>query len=124
MIPERVHVVTSMTSKRNKIFSTDLGRFSYRHLALHKYSEGVAWVLIGSNQHILIATKEKALADLIADVKEIKTVEDLEEYLTVSLRIDETQLRRLGKKKLQAIAKVYQHPIVSLLPQLIAKLAS
>lgn len=64
LIPESVPVVTSVTTRRPGRFETPLGVFDYRHLQadlLNRYRRE----LVAVGQEALIATPEKALADLI-----------------------------------------------------------
>ena len=73
MIPERVYTVTSMTLGRNKQYHTPIGDFSYFTLPARYYPVGITQKkspdFVGG---FLIATPEKALADLV-----FKTCKDL-----------------------------------------------
>ncbi len=64
-IPERVETLTSVTYKKDKLFKTPLGVFSYRYLNPVKYCVGITQIMYDSTHPILIATPEKALADKI-----------------------------------------------------------
>jgi hypothetical protein len=64
LIPEHVSVTTSVTTRRPGHFETELGVFDYRHLQadlMNRYRRE----LVAEGQEALIATPEKALADLI-----------------------------------------------------------
>jgi len=64
LIPERVPVVTSVTTRRPGRFTTPLGTFDYRHLQADLLN-GFRRELVAEGQEAFIATPEKALADLI-----------------------------------------------------------
>src|SRR3989304_6275909 len=64
-IPERVVVVTSVTSSRSRRFETPLGTFTYRRLSRPKYSIGIDQQTLDAGQYFLIASPAKALADKI-----------------------------------------------------------
>ena len=44
LIPEKVEEITSMTNKRNKIFETPVGTFSYKFLHTSKFYTGIGFV--------------------------------------------------------------------------------
>lgn len=117
LIPERVFEITSVTTQRNKLFNTPVGRFSYQHLSLTRYEIGI----IQAN-NFLIASKEKALADTVARQKTFKNWKKLLEFLIESLRIDEEELRKLDAALLQNINSTYKNTNVRLLKQLVEKL--
>lgn len=89
-IPERVETLTSVTNKKDKLFKTPLGVFSYRYLNPSKYSIGITQVMYDSSHPILIATPEKALADqlfLATPNVEFNNTEDMRDFLFEDLRI-------------------------------------
>jgi len=117
LIPERVEEVTSMTNKRNKLFDTPFGSFSYKYINSLKFSQGVTLEDTGNayygtgNKHkisFFIATKEKAICDQIASVNEIKKEKDLTEYLANHLRIDPEALFDLDVALLKRIENAYK----------------
>jgi predicted transcriptional regulator of viral defense system len=65
LIPERVEAITSITSKRKKLFNTPVGIFSYRYINPSIYSYGVTLYELDKYHSILIASKEKALSDML-----------------------------------------------------------
>ncbi|MDM8526165.1 hypothetical protein QUF80_22545 [Desulfococcaceae bacterium HSG8] len=121
LIPERVELVTSITSKRNKIFHTPLGSFSYKYLHHSKFHPGVLLEKTelsgqrGNRENktgFFIASEEKALCDKLATVRDIDKPEDIPEYLESDLRID-TDLLRLDIRQLYKIEKVYKKKSVT-----------
>ncbi len=117
LIPEAVHEVTCVTTKRNKTYDTPLARFSYRHLNENRYPIGVAWLPMANNMHALIATKEKALADTLF-LRRVKTqsAHDLLKLLLESYRIQEEDLRLMDIMLMLEIAQHYHHPTIDQLP--------
>lgn len=117
MIPERVETVTSVTCRRNKEFPTPVGVFSYHYLSLNKYPVGVTQLSIDANRAILIATKEKALADKLffSSKGQIDSTQDLELFLYEDLRIDQDEIVKLSRKRLKEICLVYQMTVFDLL---------
>lgn len=118
MIPERVEWTTSMTTKKNKEYHTPVANFSYRHLHPSKYAVGIERVTI-DNRNVLMASREKALADLLADQRDLTTTEELLPFLTENLRIDEQDLYALRIDLLSKIAAAYRKPAVHALLQLV-----
>lgn len=106
MIPEQVEVVTSVTPKRSRTFSTPLGNFSYEHLQLKAYSAGITINDINGTG-VMIATREKALCDRIALAANIRTMAEIESYLFEDLRIDENNLTGMSMELLDDIATAY-----------------
>jgi predicted transcriptional regulator of viral defense system len=116
-IPERVEIITSITNKRDKIFHTPIGSFSYKYLNLDKYSVGITQVFMDATHPILIASPEKALCDVLLLTKglRINTIDELEKFLFSNLRLDESVFFKFKKIKLKEIAQVYQHKHIDLL---------
>ena len=124
LIPERVRVVTCVTPKRDKIFDTPLGRFLYRYQRPVRYPLGVSRQLLDNGQAYLIASREKALVDLLTlEYKSYKPsgLNELAGFLFDSLRCDEDGLRELSVGRLKKMKSVHDHPSVDLLYKLVKK---
>jgi len=119
LIPERVELITSMTTQKSKMFPTPVGNFSYTHLDLRKYTPGICIKELDDAHFCLIASPEKALADLIAGQKSITSRDELLEHLVENMRIDEDALRELHRVHLKAIAKAYQNQAVQWLYEIV-----
>lgn len=106
LIPERVEVVTSVTTSKTRRFVTALGTFSYRHVALRKYRIGVDQITQGSSAHFLIAAPAKALVDKIWIDSRFapRKMADYQDYLHSDLRIDPDALERIDLCQLESIA--------------------
>ena len=108
-IPERVYEITSVTTGRNKIFDTPLGRFNYRHQKYQIFPYGITDIVI-QDRHVLMASPEKALLDLLYFSKPIfKNQHEFDTHLFENLRIDEEQFEK-SKYDLYELAKIYKHP--------------
>jgi len=129
LIPERVHEVTAMTNKRNKYFRTPLGAFSYKYINTAKFSPGVTLVKseaqsrISGKQSIFffIATREKALCDKLATVREITGKADIIDYLKFDLRIDPEAITGLNMQTLKKIGDTYNKKSVTALVDWVAQ---
>jgi hypothetical protein len=106
LIPEGVYVVTSVTVCQAKTFSTPIGSFDYLYLNSSRYAIGIDQKENPSGRY-LIATPEKALADLIHFKSRNLKKEDLLIDLIEGRRIEEESLRNLNKKHLSEIAAMY-----------------
>jgi hypothetical protein len=108
MIPERVEVVTSVTTRRSRRFATPLGTFTYRSLSERRYATGAVLEPAGSSS-FLIASPEKALADKVWADKGFSgaRISDFGPYLLDDLRIDEGSLKLLGESRLKAVSEAY-----------------
>jgi len=111
MIPEGVYVVTSASANKSKIFKTPVGVFDYTYLSHHRYSIGIDQMENGAGR-FLIATPEKALADIIHFKSKKMEKEDLLVDLIEARRIDEDFLKNLNKKHLLEIADNYRSKAV------------
>jgi predicted transcriptional regulator of viral defense system len=111
LIPERVETITSVTPKRDKVFDTPLGRFTYRYLSPGKYSEGIQQVWIDNNHPVLMASPEKALCDYVAlhKVPAITGGEDVKDFLESDLRVDEDLWKQLDANALRKLNRFYRN---------------
>lgn len=112
LIPERVSVITSITNKRNKQFTTPVGHFTYRYLNQHRYAMGIELKTSAAGYSFLIASPEKALCDLVYledNALVIHDLRDIETYLFNDLRLDEESMKQLNPNKLNLLANQYHH---------------
>jgi hypothetical protein len=118
LIPERVETVTSITNSRNKIFSTGVGAFQYCYLHPKKYAAGILLRSDDQCPSFLIASPEKALCDqlhLIDSDYVLKNLDDMDKYLLLSLRIDESLLVEFDLIRLKELSDIYHNPQLTLL---------
>lgn len=118
LIPERVTTVTSTTTKRSKQFQTPVGLFTYDHLPNDVFSVGVTLAKVSDKQQALIATKEKALADLLVLRRgSFSSKKHFEETLFEDLRIEEEDLASLNLEVLKEIYQARPHSAIKYLIQ-------
>lgn len=114
MIPEGVYVVTSASAEKSKSYNTPLGTFDYMHLSHSRYAIGVDQQENAAGK-FLIATPEKALADLVhrkcAKLNSKALLIDLIE----GRRIDKELLKNLNKRLLDEISEAYRSKSVKML---------
>ncbi len=109
LIPERVTTVTSITTQRSRRYQTPLGLFTYDHLPLSVYPAGVTMMTVSHGRHALIATKEKALIDLLVVRRgRFSSMKHFRETVFEDLRIEEEDIKSLDRELLQEICRARQ----------------
>lgn len=111
LIPEGVYVVSSACAAKSKSFKTPLGTFDYFYLNHERYAVGIQQEKNQSG-HFLIATPEKALADLIHQKSRHLIAQDLLTDLIEARRMDPHHLKNLSLPHLVEIAERYHSPTV------------
>jgi len=111
-IPEGVYVTTSATAAKSKNYTTPLGTFDYIYLSHPRYAVGIDQQENAAGK-FLIATPEKALADLVHKSAKKMAGKDLLEDLIENKRIDESFLKDLNKKLLFEISEQYHSPAIN-----------
>lgn len=97
LIPERVFQVVSATTRTNKKLDNPAGQYLYFHVSTPYFFLGVNTVGLTEKQHVLMATKEKALCDTVIFTKNLnlRSARQARAYLLEDLRMDIDQLRAL-----------------------------
>jgi hypothetical protein len=105
LIPERVAAMTSVTTKRPKVFDTPVGSFIYRQAPKGYYHLGMDRVEEG-DVAFLIAVPEKALADKIRDDRgnPLRSQAEAARYLFEDLRIEASAFVQLDPGFLERLA--------------------
>jgi hypothetical protein len=108
LIPERVAVVTSVTTCRSRDFNTSFGTFTYRMLKGPRYPVGAILETTGKTP-FLVASPEKALVDKVWSDKRFsgRRMSEYDAYMIDDLRIDPHSLGVLDRIRLEAIASAY-----------------
>ncbi|NOY69578.1 MAG: hypothetical protein GXP53_08830 [Deltaproteobacteria bacterium] len=114
MIPERVELIISMTTKRKKQFETPVGKFSYLYCPKTAFSIGVQLEDAGDQKKILIASPEKALCDITAAQTHISTRNEMKEFLEL-MRLDFSVYKNLDFSLLEEIKAGYHRQSIKLL---------
>jgi hypothetical protein len=107
LIPERVEATISMTPKRDAQFETPVGRFIYHHIKTAQYIPGITQVELYPNRHVLMATPEKALVDMINRLPPLHTLAAVQSWLHDALRIEPESIIKLSKTRFVTIAQAY-----------------
>ena len=107
MIPEQVHLMTSVTTKRSREFVTPIGVFSYMQVPSSYFPIGVDSIEEGG-VCVLMASREKALCDTILYDNFVpnKSVKALRIYLEEDMRLDMDVLPELDTEVIASLAAV------------------
>jgi hypothetical protein len=121
LIPERVVGVTSASlgARKNKNYKTPYGDFSYQDVPGAVFNLGLKW-MDDPESPFLVATKEKALCDLLAK-RETVVEEGFPAFLFDDLRLDKNVLMAFSKSLVRSLAKAYGRKNVDLLARYLEK---
>jgi hypothetical protein len=99
LIPEKVTRVTSVTTRKSKLFKTHLGDFDYFHIRQQSYIIGFCQVQLSNQQTVIMASPEKALCDLIIQTRglNLRSVKQTMRFLEEDIRFDMNALRTMNK---------------------------
>jgi len=103
LIPERVELITSVSTQKNKLFKTPIGNFSYAHLATSIYPLGITLKKTEDERSYLIASPEKALMDLFTlrfSNSTSPTKNDLQQALIEDLRINLSEVKQIFRRQM------------------------
>jgi hypothetical protein len=107
MIPEGIYLVTSVAGFNSKTYKTPIGTFDYIYLNHSRYAIGIDQKENAAGKFI-IATPEKALADLVHLKSRGLNSKDLLIDLIEARRIDKNILQQLNKTHLSEIGECYR----------------
>ena len=109
MIPERVSELTSVCLGRSRVFSTEVGNFSYCSIKKTAYVEGYTLITMPDERKYLMATREKALVDLVENRRgiSIRSRKEMRTLLLEDLRVDEKALMELSVERTARFASCY-----------------
>jgi len=107
LIPEAVHEIQSMTIKRARLFTNDLGVFNYISCPRDYFSIGIRQITINNNT-LLIATPEKALCDTLCYTPNlnIRYKKELSILLEDNWRFDMDVLQQMNTDIIEQCAAV------------------
>lgn len=116
LIPEYVAEVTSISTKRARNFDTPIGRFSYARLPPKLYQVNFNLISVRNNETALLATAEKALADLLYFRDDHpETLNELVDLLFDNLRLDDALVSRMRIGMFNEILKAGGSPTIKLI---------
>lgn len=106
LIPERVYTMTSVTTKRSRMFENSLGRFTYEQVKPDYFSIGIDSVE-EEGVSFLMASREKALCDFILHDRYVpsRSLKAFWQYLEDDLRIDVDELATFDVSIIEACAR-------------------
>ncbi len=106
LIPERVYTMTSVTTKRSRMFENSLGRFTYEQVKPEYFAIGVNGVE-EDGITFMMAGREKALCDLILHDTYLpqQSVKGLWQYLEEDIRFDVDELATFDVSIIEACAR-------------------
>ena len=118
LIAERAETITSLAIGDSKTYDTPLGRFEYRAIDPMKFKVGIEYRNLPNDGGYFIASREKALADLVYRTPGIRTLDQLRHFLFEEMRVDESLFRSLNFSRLEEIATIYKKQSVHSLGKL------
>lgn len=123
LIPEAVHTITAVTTKRSKKFDTEFGIFSYQQIKKELFAIGIK-IENFKNGNFMIAGKEKAICDKIYFTKDIKIVskQAMVDFLENDLRIDLDELTDFNTEIISKYYKVSRSKKIQILLKIIKEL--
>ena len=109
LIPEHVSVYTAATfmKKNTKKYQLTNICFEYRSIPSKVFSKGITFLKSENGIRYKIATKEKALCDLLYSMYPVRSISDLKVMLFEDLRIDEEEFKKLDYAFIKEIANEY-----------------
>ena len=116
MIPERVYAIKSATFKKNKKkeYKNDFGLFLYQDVNSNAYPYDIDQIEIDGIK-VMIASKEKALLDLLSVISPRNNKKELVDLLFDDLRIDEVMFDNLDNDKIIKLCDLYPSKTLKLL---------
>lgn len=126
LIPEYVSALTSATygKKNNKKYKLDNALFVYSSVPSDVYPKGILIEENINGQSYKIASKEKALCDMLYKKYPVRSIKGLNYLLFEDLRIDEDDLLSLDKEFINEIAPLYHSNTLNTFLKLINKLTN
>ena len=116
MIPERVYGIKSASLKKNKIkkYKNYFGAFIYQDVNSKAYPYEINQIDIDGVK-VLIASREKALLDLLSIISPRNNKKELLDLLFDDLRIDEVIFDELDKNKIIESCNFYSSKTLQIL---------
>ena len=116
MIPERVYAIKSASFKKNKKkeYKNTFGLFLYHDINSNAYPYDINEIEIDGTK-VMIASKEKALTDMLSIISPRNNKKELLDLLFEDLRIDEVIFDELDKCKLIELCDLYSSKTLHIL---------
>ena len=123
VIPEFVSTFTSATfgKKNNKIYHMKDCTFDYRSVPDEVFPMGILIMKNSKDISYKIASKEKALCDLLYSKYPVRSIKDLKTLLFEDMRIDENELLKMNVEFIKEIAPLYHSNSLNVLKKYLNK---
>ena len=123
VIPEFVSTFTSATfgKKNNKIYHMKDFTFDYRSVPDEVFPMGILIMKNSKDISYKIASKEKALCDLLYSKYPVRSIKDLKILLFEDMRIDENELLKMNVEIIKEIAPLYHSNSLNVLKKYLNK---
>ena len=123
VIPEIVSTFTSATfgKKNNKIYHMKDSTFDYRSVPDEVFHMGVLIMKNSKDISYKIASKEKALCDLLYSKYPVRSIKDLKTLLFDDMRIDENEILKMNVEFIKEIAPLYHSNSLNVLKKYLNK---
>ena len=122
LIPERVYAIKCATydKKKKKEFKTPFGLYLYQDVPASVFSYGTH-IYTNDGYMYRIASKEKALLDMLYSTSPIKNMNEMREYLFSNMRINEMVLDTFDKNLVSNLSELYNSRNVELFERMLRK---
>ena len=123
IIPEFVSTFTSATfgKKNNKIYHMKDSTFDYRSVPDEVFPMGILIMKNSKDISYKIASKEKALCDLLYSKYPVRSIKDLKTLLFEDMRIDENEFLKMNVEFIKEIAPLYHSNSLNVLKKYLDK---
>ena len=123
VIPEIVSTFTSATfgKKNNKIYHMKDCTFDYKNVPDEVFPMGILIMKNSKNISYKIASKEKALCDLLYSKYPVRSIKDLKTLLFEDMRIDENEILKMNVEFIKEIAPLYHSNSLNVLKKYLNK---
>ena len=123
LIPEFVSTFTSATfgKKNNKIYHMKDCTFDYRSVPDEVFPMGILIMKNSKDISYKIASKEKALCDLLYSKYPVRSIKDLKTLLFEDMRIDENEFLKMNFEFIKEIAPLYHSNSLNVLKKYLNK---
>lgn len=123
VIPEFVSTFTSATfgKKNNKIYHMKDCTFDYKNVPDEVFPMGILIMKNSKDISYKIASKEKALCDLLYSKYPVRSIKDLKILLFEDMRIDENELLKMNVEFIKEIAPLYHSNSLNVLKKYLNK---
>ena len=123
VIPEFVSTFTSATfgKKNNKIYHMKDCTFDYKNVPDEVFPMGILIMKNSKDISYKIASKEKALCDLLYSKYPVRSIKDLKTLLFEDMRIDENEFLKMNFEFIKEIAPLYHSNSLNVLKKYLNK---